>query len=191
MERMRIVERLLIFIALLCFTISFLFSMLVVVENESYKVIEKILIEENSNLELKIQSLEVENKQMKQIIKEMVEQESEKSSKMLKILKNMHRKNISYSEIVYYAGKLFDIDGLLLVALINSESGFVENIKHKNSSVIGISGIHTKFWNVDLSTIENQIFAGAYVLKTFIDICDGNVLDALVLYKGKSALGKR
>ena len=191
MEKERIVEKIVIAILLLCLVLVSLKLFVVVSERESYRAIEKILVSENQKLVSKVQLLENENLILNGVIEKMIEIENSRGTEILKILSSMNKKNISYAENVYYAGKIFDIDSLLLTALINSESSFVENVKHKNEQVIGISGVNTKYWKLNLDTIENQIFASAYIMRCFIDISNGDVFDALVRYKGKSPLGKR
>lgn len=103
---------------------------------------------------------------------------------------NMQTKDLLMAKYTYDAGIEYGIDPLLLTALINSESGYDYNVKHKISAVKGMAGIHTKYWKIPNNTRKEQIYAGAYVLSQYIEQYDGNLVKALTGYKGVSDVGR-
>lgn len=60
--------------------------------------------------------------------------------------------------------------------------------------MVGLSGINTKVWR-DLPHNPNNdrgnILCSGYILRVYLDECNGNYLKALTSYKGKCKLGKR
>ena len=89
------------------------------------------------------------------------------------------------------ASKEYEVNPLLLTHLINSESMYKERVKHSLSYVKGLAGINERVWKIPNTTPKEQIFAGAYVFKIYLDKYKGNELEALHGYKGRSPLGKR
>lgn len=98
--------------------------------------------------------------------------------------------NLKFAKYTYEASVKYDIEPLILTSLINSESAY-KNVVHKHSKVKGMAGIHTGFWNIPNTTSKEQIEAGAYVLRVYLDKYNGNYLKAITAYKGVSPKGKR
>lgn len=107
------------------------------------------------------------------------------------IYTNMYNKKIEKSVYTYQASKAYNIDSKLLTVLINSESSYRANSKHSLDYISGLSGINSKYWNIPNKSIKEQIFAGAYVLRHYLNRYKGDTLKALIAYKGISNLGKR
>jgi soluble lytic murein transglycosylase-like protein len=103
----------------------------------------------------------------------------------------MHNKNIAKAIYTYQASKAYNIDSKLLTTLINSESSYKANAKHSLDHVSGLAGINKKYWDVPNKSIKEQIFAGAYVLRHYLNRYKGDTLKALIAYKGISDLGRR
>ena len=107
------------------------------------------------------------------------------------IYDNMHRKSYELAWYTYQAAKAENLDSLLLTHLINSESSYNVDIKHRIPEVKGLSGVHTKYWDFNVSTPHQQIRAGAKILRHYLDKNDQNMTKALHNYKGKSKRGLR
>ncbi|KGT36585.1 lysozyme family protein [Campylobacter fetus] len=106
------------------------------------------------------------------------------------IYTTMYNKSTSKAIFTYQASKKYSIDPKLLTILINSESSY-KFTNHKLNFVKGLSGINEKIWNIPNTTVLEQIHAGAYVLKHYLDRSNGDVLKALYRYKGLSKKGLR
>lgn len=106
-----------------------------------------------------------------------------------RIYETMENKSLDMADIVYRAAKEYNIDPLLLVLLINSESSFNPNVKHNHPEVTGLGGIHHRYWKVPNETIEEQIYATAKVYSTIASKYD-NIVDGLKAYKGWSKVGE-
>ncbi|WP_086226418.1 transglycosylase SLT domain-containing protein [Campylobacter devanensis] len=107
------------------------------------------------------------------------------------IYTNMYNKNIAKAIYTYQASKAYNIDSKLLTTLINSESSYRANSKHSLNYVSGLAGINSRYWNIPNKSIKEQIFAGAYVLRHYLNRYKGDTLKALTAYKGISNLGRR
>lgn len=103
----------------------------------------------------------------------------------------MHFKDKNLARVTVEAAKWYQLDPYLLTALINSESGYRKDVKHKNKYVKGISGIHTKHWPVPVDTHTQQVYSGAYILKQYMIKYDNDALKALTAYKGISNKGRK
>lgn len=121
----------------------------------------------------------------------LMEEINTENIKLYTIYSHMRTKNKEIADMVRLASKITNIDELLLVALINSESSFVVGVKHSLDYVVGLGGINTKYWKYPVDTVEEQIFATALVLQRLLELSNGNYLDALHYYKGRSPLGLR
>lgn len=106
-----------------------------------------------------------------------------------RIYETMENKSLDMADIVYRAAKEYNVDPLLLVLLINSESSFNPNVKHNHPEVKGLGGIHHRYWKVPNETIEEQIYATAKVYSTIASKYD-NIVDGLKAYKGWSKVGE-
>ena len=107
------------------------------------------------------------------------------------IYATMHIKSYELAWYTYQAAKAENLDSLLLTHLINSESSYNVDIKHRLPEVKGLSGVHTKYWDFNVSTPHQQIRAGAKILRHYLDKNDQNMTKALHYYKGKSKRGLR
>lgn len=103
----------------------------------------------------------------------------------------MYNKNIAKAIYTYQASKAYNIDSKLLTTLINSESSYKANSKHSLDYVSGLAGINSRYWDIPNKSIKEQIFAGAYVLRHYLNRYKGDTLKALTAYKGISNLGRR
>ena len=110
---------------------------------------------------------------------------------VVSIYNNMGTKDFKKAIYTLEASKEYEVNPLLLTHLINSESMYKERVKHSLSYVKGIAGINERVWKIPNTTPKEQIFAGAYVFKVYLDKYKGNELEALHGYKGRSSLGKR
>ena len=110
---------------------------------------------------------------------------------VISIYNNMGTKDFKKAVYTLEASKEYEVNPLLLTHLINSESMYKERVKHSLSYVKGIAGINERVWKIPNTTPKEQIFAGAYVFKVYLDKYKGNELEALHGYKGRSSLGKR
>ena len=110
---------------------------------------------------------------------------------VVSIYNNMGTKDFKKAVYTLEASKEYEVNPLLLTHLINSESMYKERVKHSLSYVKGIAGINERVWKIPNTTPKEQIFAGAYVFKVYLDKYKGNELEALHGYKGRSSLGKR
>ncbi|OCR88088.1 hypothetical protein [Campylobacter fetus] len=108
-----------------------------------------------------------------------------------KIYFYMLNKDYDKAFFTYKASIIYDIDPLLLTALINSESSYLDNPNHSLDYVKGLAGINHRYWDIPNGSIEEQILAGAYILSHYLDKYNGDELKALIAYKGKSELGKK
>ena len=106
-----------------------------------------------------------------------------------KIYETMENKSLDMADIVYRAAKEYNVDPLLLVLLINSESSFNPDVKHSNAEVKGLGGIHHRYWKVPNETVEEQIYATAKVYSTIASKYD-DIVDGLKAYKGWSQVGE-
>jgi hypothetical protein len=102
----------------------------------------------------------------------------------------MDKKDLSNAIYTYQASKYYNVNSRLLANLINSESGY-KNVSHSLSYVKGMSGINEKVWKIPNRTDKEQIYAGAFVFRKYLDKYKENELEALHGYKGRSNLGKR
>lgn len=150
------------------------------------------------NYEIKIKELQVEIKHLKeidlrlqQVIDNLISKQHFLDMNVTKIYNNMLNKNYTYASYVYKASKLYSLDPLLLTSLINSESSFLPSVKHSLPHVKGLAGINYKYWNIPNDTVEEQIHAGAIVLKHYLDRYNNDYIKALTAYKGISNLGKK
>lgn len=119
-----------------------------------------------------------------------LKQDIARFKEMNKIYASMLNKDLTITEYVQRASKEFSLDPLLLTSLINSETEFNSAKVHKNNQVSGLGGIHSKYWKIPNKTIEEQIYATAFVLNYYITKNNGNVIKALTAYKGASQTGK-
>nr|DAD71097.1 MAG TPA: lysozyme [Podoviridae sp. ctiuS14] len=119
-----------------------------------------------------------------------LKQDIARFKEMNKIYANMLNKDLTMTEYVQRASKEFSLDPLLLTSLINSETEFDPTKVHKNNQVSGLGGIHSKYWKIPNKTIEEQIYATAFVLNYYITKSDGDIIKALTAYKGVSEIGK-
>ena len=110
---------------------------------------------------------------------------------VVSIYNNMGTKDFKKAIYTLEASKEYEVNPLLLTHLINSESMYKERVKHSLSYVKGLAGINERVWKIPNTTPKEQIFAGAYVFKVYLDKYKGNELEALHGYKGRSSLGKR
>ena len=110
---------------------------------------------------------------------------------VVSIYNNMGTKDFKKAIYTFKASKEYEVNALLLTHLINSESMYKERVKHSLSYVKGLAGINERVWKIPNTTPKEQIFAGAYVFKVYLDKYKGNELEALHGYKGRSSLGKR
>ena len=110
---------------------------------------------------------------------------------VVSIYNNMGTKDFKKAIYTLEASKEYEVNPLLLTHLINSESMYKERVKHSLSYVKGLAGINERVWKIPNTTPKEQIFAGAYVFKIYLDKYKGNELEALHGYKGRSSLGKR
>ena len=110
---------------------------------------------------------------------------------VVSIYNNMGTKDFKKAIYTFKASKEYEVNPLLLTHLINSESMYKERVKHSLSYVKGLAGINERVWKIPNTTPKEQIFAGAYVFKVYLDKYKGNELEALHGYKGRSSLGKR
>ena len=58
------------------------------------------------------------------------------------IYTNMYNKNIEKAVYTYQASKAYNIDSKLLTVLINSESSYKANSKHRLDYIAGLAGIN-------------------------------------------------
>lgn len=119
-----------------------------------------------------------------------LKQDIARFKEMNKIYASMLNKDLTMTEYVQRASKEFSLDPLLLTSLINSETEFNSAKVHKNNQVSGLGGIHSKYWKIPNKTIEEQIYATAFVLNYYITKNDGNIIKALTAYKGISQAGQ-
>lgn len=119
-----------------------------------------------------------------------LKQDIARFKEMNKIYASMLNKDLTITEYIQRASKEFSLDPLLLTSLINSETEFNSAKVHKNNQVSGLGGIHSKYWKIPNKTIEEQIYATAFVLNYYITKNNGNVIKALTAYKGASQTGK-
>ena len=110
---------------------------------------------------------------------------------VVSIYNNMGTTDFKKAVYTLEASKEYEVNPLLLTHLINSESMYKERVKHSLSYVKGLAGINERVWKIPNTTPKEQIFAGAYVFKVYLDKYKGNELEALHGYKGRSSLGKR
>lgn len=116
---------------------------------------------------------------------------SQDTNILMNIYSNMGTKDITKAVYTLEAAKTYNINPLLLTHLINSESMYKEKVKHSLSSVKGLAGINERVWKIPNKTSKEQIFAGAYILRVYLDKYKGNEVEALHGYKGKTPLGRR
>lgn len=116
---------------------------------------------------------------------------SQDTSILINIYLNMGTKDITKAVYTLEAAKIHNVNPLLLTHLINSESMYKERVKHSLSSVKGLAGINERVWKIPNRTNKEQIFAGAYVLRVYLDKYQGNEVEALHGYKGRTPLGRR
>ena len=99
-------------------------------------------------------------------------------------------KTISISLVKW--AKEYNIDAILVLSIIESESMFKSNTKH--NSVIGLGGIHKNFWKKtlaeygldELDSIDSQVRAVFLVVKNISSIYKTNdYLEILHYYKGR------
>lgn len=119
-----------------------------------------------------------------------LKQDIARFKEMNKIYASMLNKDLTMTEYVQRASKEFSLDPLLLTSLINSETEFNSAKVHKNNQVSGLGGIHSKYWKIPNKTIEEQIYATAFVLNYYITKNNGNIIKALTAYKGVSEIGR-
>lgn len=124
------------------------------------------------------------------ILDSQLKQDIIRFQEMNKIYASMLNKDLTMAEYVQRAAKEFSIDPLLLTSLINSETGFDTAKTHKNEQVSGLGGIHSKYWKIPNKTVEEQIYATAFVLNYYITKNNGNIIKALTAYKGTSPTGR-
>lgn len=110
---------------------------------------------------------------------------------VISIYNNMGTKDFKKAVYTLEASKEYEVNPLLLTYLINSESMYKERVKHSLSYVKGLAGINERVWKIPNTTPKEQIFAGAYVFKVYLDKYKGDELEALHGYKGRSPLGRR
>ncbi|CUU91942.1 transglycosylase SLT domain-containing protein [Campylobacter hyointestinalis] len=150
------------------------------------------------NYEIEVKELQLEIKHLKeidlrlqQVIDNLIVKQHFLDINVTKIYNNMLNKNYTYASYVYKASKLNSLDPLLLTSLINSESSFLPSVKHSLPHVKGLAGINHKYWNIPNDTVEEQIHAGAIVLKHYLDRYNNDYLKTLIAYKGISNLGRK
>lgn len=179
-----------IYILLLCLILSYFLS-LKCIQIDQYKLIEihnqQLLSEYNERLERKNDEIET----LKSIIQKMLENDVLQKERIINVYNVMTKKNMEFAKIVHFASNMYNIDEKLITLLINSESHFVEDVKHKVHYVVGVSGINLRYWKFNVESIEAQILACAHIMRIFLDMHNGDVLEALTAYKGKSPLGRR
>lgn len=124
------------------------------------------------------------------ILDSQLKQDITRFQEMNKIYASMLNKNLTMAEYVQRAAKEFMIDPLLLTSLINSETEFDTTKTHKNGQVSGLGGIHSKYWKMPNKTVEEQIYATAFVLNYYTTKYNGDVIKALTAYKGVSSTGR-
>lgn len=75
-----------------------------------------------------------------------------------------------------------------------SESSF-KPCKHKLKGVVGLYGINTQMWNdtcpYNPKTDRGNIFSAAWIMRYYLDLSNGNYLEALSHYKSYTPLGKK
>lgn len=138
----------------------------------------------------KYYELKQDYEQANEILSSMLDREIERASQIDKIYFHMEKKDRTLAEIVYRAAKEYELDSILLVALINSESGFNPANTHKHSEVKGLGGIHSKYWKVPNESLEEQIYATALVLNFYMTKYQ-DPIKALTAYKGISDAGRQ
>lgn len=124
------------------------------------------------------------------ILDSQLKQDIARFKEMNKIYASMLNKDLTMAEYAQRASKEFSIDPLLLTSLINSETEFDPAKVHKNNQVSGLGGIHSKYWKIPNKTIEEQIYATAFVLNYYITKSNGDIIKALMAYKGVSETGR-
>lgn len=124
------------------------------------------------------------------ILNSQIKQDITRFQEMNKIYASMLNKNLTIAEYVQRAAKEFAIDPLLLTSLINSETEFDTAKVHKDEKISGLGGIHSKYWKIPNKTVEEQIYATAFVLNYYITKNNGNIIKALTAYKGVSSTGR-
>lgn len=125
------------------------------------------------------------------------------SDKVYEYFKDKYANNIPENEAkeifesIVSSSISYDVDYRLTIALIHSESRFKTNIRHKNSKVMGLGGIHSKYWTprlkkagvidsaTDLNDTVKNIEATVFVMRYFLDHNNNNILEALHSYKGR------
>ena len=113
----------------------------------------------------------------------------EYSQKIDEILSIMDNKNKILAIHTLDAARQYNVHYKTLACLINSESGY-KRVAHKLDYVKGLSGINTKVWDLNVSDDKHQIYAGAYVLRKYMNKYANNELKALTGYKGVSTKGR-
>ena len=93
---------------------------------------------------------------------------------VISIYKHMGTKDFKKAVYTLEASKEYEVNPLLLTHLINSESMYKERVKHSLSYVKGLAGINERVWKIPNTTPKEQIFAGAYVFKVYLDKYKGN-----------------
>lgn len=125
------------------------------------------------------------------IISFQTQEQIELRHKIDEVLALMGVKDPELAKYTVQAAEEYDLDHILLGALIDSESAYKLGVKHNHPKVKGLGGIHEGFWKVPNDTPEEQIYASAYVLRVFLDKYKQNKLKAVTAYKGVSDVGRR
>lgn len=100
--------------------------------------------------------------------------------------KNYNLLPVNDLHIIYDAGKLYNIDPLLILAIIGIESRFIENaVSH--SGAIGYMQIIPKWHNekaVNLYRSKHNIYTGTRIFSEYLKQSNGNIEKALQKYNG-------
>lgn len=88
----------------------------------------------------------------------------------------------------------YNIDPIFVSTIIETESGFKSNVRHKHSSVVGLGGIHKKIWSkilkgyglTEIDTIDSQVRA-VFIVITHISKTykTNDYSEILHYYKGR------
>lgn len=172
-------------IGLLIISIALVWNMYRVYNNEinEYKSRISLLERDNSSLESKMNELMEFNTQLMSI-------RINRLNKLNDVYRYMNKKDRSLAEIVVNAANEYELDPLLLTALINSESSFDTTAEHKLKYVVGLGGTNTRYWEYPVDTPQQQIHATAIILKFYLDKYE-DIVKALKAYKGWSPKGER
>lgn len=101
-------------------------------------------------------------------------------------------KKIQLAKDIFLSSKKNNVDPILLISLIQSESSFDNTVKHGLNYVIGLGGCNLKQHPEYINRVNNQkdqIEVTAELISYYLEHHDGNNLYALKAYKGWCKVG--